>query len=357
MKKHFKKTLAQYVNEVRRMRPYVAGFESKDGYDLRKFHTWKPAQKALITRYAKIFAQLTAGSFYVYRPRLKSHLHAALKDRNVQKYKRFKVAFIPSPKRFDPTTNTYKSVKPKITFKKDGSIKIRSKSYGVTIENFTFDHFGISQEQFVNDPEAAINALLGASDYEYFSITAGEHEVGRGQTAMHSIMQLEKELNRLINKYGTTNYDPDDKSSSHYGNWLFGLRGYRFEEITELLAYTRSQGDNNRSRDKYREAIKKERAKISRQQKALKKLARNKYINEYVHRQAQQNITQALKTAKDKGPLLELRKYLKASKGEKLPDFIRLFMEETINAKIDVFNNNISEIIRQRLHFNQSHQK
>jgi len=350
-----KKHISQYINEVKRLRPYVSGFESSHGFDIRKSHDWKPHQKALITRYAKMFAKLSAGSNYVYRPRLKSHLKTALENRNVSSYRRFKVAFIPVPKAFNVKTQEYYPIKPHITFTKKGAIKLRIKEHGVTSENIDFSSLNVTPEEFLNDPQAVLEEKLSRSDYNVFGIMAGEHMVGRGVTLLLDQADLIAKLEQLMSRYGADNYDLNDTSSSHYNNWLFGLTGYKFDTVTKRLSYMESETDHDLGLDKYRDAVKKVRAKISRQEAANRKLARNKYINAYVHRQAQQDITRALKTARDKGPLLELRKYLKANKGEKLPDFIRLFMQETRDAKIAKFNDEIAALAQERLNYNRNH--
>lgn len=255
------KLAVDYSKMVQAIRPYTAGFEASDGYDARRVNEWNSAQKASVTRYFKLVKSLSAKSTYIFRPRKKSNLIAARKATGVNDYKKLKVAIfqIPSAKS-----------KVKITVKKSGQVSINVKKIHRDI--LLFEDYGIPINNIIIDPLDATDIILNetAGQYNYYTIIAGEFEVGFWESKSKGIPKflfpdkIRKEIIKLVNAYNSDKFNPDDKNSSYYGNWLRGLTGYRFSDRKHLVDY---QGELRKFRDFNAEVNK----KIMRAKTAIKR--------------------------------------------------------------------------------------
>lgn len=211
------------------------GFEARDGYDLRKFDDWTPAQKAKVTRLYNLVDHLTARPFYVYRGRKPENIRLMQEVAQHEEFpKELKVAFIPSPAK----------IKPKIRITKKRHVVI--KQGHITRRAVTFSELGITPEQVAQDPkwatQEAIQDVVGKS----FQIKAGKYLI----PTVYSRGYLPRKVAMLVEKYGSDNYDPDDPSSSYFGNWLGGFEAYDWEKRKD---FDRFRDQQTRSKEALRE--------------------------------------------------------------------------------------------------------
>ena len=220
----------------------ATGFDARDGYDLRKFDDWTPAQKARVTRLYNLVDHLAARPFYIYRGRKPENIRLMQEVAQHEQFpKELKVAFIPSPAR----------IKPKIRITKRRQVVI--KQGNITRRSVMFSELGITPEDLALEPkrktQEAVNQILGKT----YQIMAGKYLI---PTAF-SKNALASKVAILVEKYGSDNYDEDDPSSSHYSNWMLGIQSYDYER----------RQDFNRFRDRQtrsREALKEERERLRR---------------------------------------------------------------------------------------------
>ena len=348
-----KKYLSEYTNAVKRMRSHVSGFDPSDGFDIRKAHDWTPSQKRQITRYADMYAQATAESVHIYRPRNKKNLKIALKSRGLEKFKNLKVAFIPVPPKYNHETDALEPVTPKIKISKGGKLSVKVKDHSSERTYLLRENFGITRDDFINDPYSAAEKILKETDYTYYNIIAGEHEYGRGLPKILSEENILKEVEKMIERYGSDSFDPNDKSSKFYGNWFFGLIGYRFPTWQAARDYRQSERRFNDKKKVYKTKIKKANRQIKVIEKTISKINKHKRMTPHIRTIVNRDITERLKTASDPEPLLELRSVVKGSNDkQQIPPFIKDFLIENRHDKIATQNKVISDLIAERLAIN-----
>lgn len=224
----------------RRQGKFADGFDVADGYDLRKINDWSPAQKAKVTRMFKVVDKLTSRPYQVYKSRDPRRLKQVQKAAQHDEFPRgLKVAFV-------PTSAQAERVKVKVS--KTGKVKFKQGS--IAREIIDFENYGYSPEQLAIDPVGVIRDVTTRAPANRYKIQAGEHEVNQGSSirGMGSSWTADKlpiAISKMINQYSADRFDPEDKNSSYYGNWLFGVVAYNFDEYTNYQNY---QAAYNRAR-------------------------------------------------------------------------------------------------------------
>jgi len=232
----------RYKDRVKVMRKYFDGFEASAGFNLREPNNWTPAQKAKVTRYWEVMGIQVARPHVVKRFRKPERIYAAAEfsqqDRQLPGQR---AVLIPVD---DPTNIS-------ISFSKDNQIKV--KRSGVNINKLKFN-----RRSFLVDPIAELRRVLTATDATVFKFMNGPHE-SRG---VFTRGELEQRIVQIIAEYGAEEYDPSDRRSRHWKNWLTGLIPYSVKDADQVLkdsARYRVLADNSRkvrlrkkSRDEYR---------------------------------------------------------------------------------------------------------
>lgn len=222
----------------------ATGFEARDGYDIRHFDSWTPAQKAQVTKLYNLVDHLTARPFYVYRGRKPENIRLMQEVAQHEQFpKQLKVAFLPSPAK----------IKPKIRITKSRQVVI--KQGRITRRAISLEQAGLTPEDFAIDPRGAtVEAINQLETGKAYQIRAGKYLI----KAAYSAKILPREVAKLVQKYGADSYDASDSNSSYFGNWLGGFEVYDFEQLRDF----------NRFRDRQtrsREAMKEERERARRE--------------------------------------------------------------------------------------------
>lgn len=346
-----KQYLSTYIAKLKEIRPFVTGFSAIDGYDIRRASQWTAAQKAQITRYAKLINEQAAVSSYVYRPRRRDHLRAAQRARGVTGHPKLKVAFMPTPP-VRGKDGVLRPTKPDIRFSAKGEIKITVASHGSERDYLLFEDFGFTKEDFAQDWQGVIETILEQTDYRFYNVITGEYELGRGAPRLMEKDELLARVKKLVENYDEDQYDPEDENSSYFGNWLFGLLGYRFNTLSDRKKYVKSQRDYANERKQFNRRKRQIFQAIERLEKEMAQLRRYRRINERVSRLAQRLITAHLKrtrSEKTTSALLEARRYIQTHRDQQLPDWLRGYVLAEKQGQIDRQNELLSEITRERL--------
>lgn len=243
---------ADYVARVKFIRPYTTGFSATDGYDLRSPH-FSSAQKTQINKYYKAVRALTSRSHYIYHPRKKSNLSAVLKSTGVGHLKKFRVGILQVPTELTEEGEK-KVIKPQIRVTRSGKVKIKIKN--IMRDTLLFSDYGYSEIDVAMYSTDIIDEIVSQNGYKYYSIIAGEYEVGKGVPRLYTPDKVKEEIAKLIEAYSATNFDPNNSSSSYFGNWLFGLNGYNFSNVNQAANYLIALRDYKTRRDKISGQIK-----------------------------------------------------------------------------------------------------
>lgn len=216
----------------KRQGKFAEGFDPADGYDLRKIHQWTPAQKAKITRMFNIVDRLTNRPFQIYRARNKKNLKRVQQAAQHGTFpKNLKVAFV-------PTNSQKKKVKIRITKK-----AVKFKQGRVSRDVINFESFGYTPDDLALDPVGVVQDVVSRVPADTYKIQAGENvEVNRGKSIRRMgnnwpAGRIADAVSRMVNYYSSDVYDPDDKNSSYFGNWLFGLVAYQFDKKRDFMDY------------------------------------------------------------------------------------------------------------------------
>lgn len=229
------------------------GFDPRDGFDIRKFDEWTPAQKSRITKLYNLVDKLSARPFYIYRGRKPENIRLMQEVAQHEEFpKGLKVAFLPSPAR----------IKPKIRITKRRQVVI--KQGNITRRAISFKEVGITPEQVAMDPKWATKKAAEQLAGDHFQIRAGKSLIpqiyGRGY--------LPRKVAMLVERYGADNYDPEDPSSSFFGNWLEGFEAYDYERRTD---FDRFREQKTLSREALKEERERARRKWRREHKSRKR--------------------------------------------------------------------------------------
>lgn len=219
------------------------GFEVADGFNLRKFDEWTPAQKAKVTRLYNLVDHLTARPFYIYRGRKPENIRLMQEVAQHEEFpKQLKVAFLPSPAKIKP--------KIRITPKREVIIK----QGRITRRAVVLESVGLTPEDFAIDPKGSTRiALDEIAEGKAYQIKMGKY-LSRNA---YSRKYLPRKVAMLVEKYGSDKFDENDPSSSWYGNWLMGFEVYDFDRREDFDNFRRAQ-------TRSREALKEERERARR---------------------------------------------------------------------------------------------
>lgn len=246
-----KPTAEDYAEMARVIRPFTTGFDAKGGYDLRNVDKWTRGQKAKLTRYFKQAVELGSRPFEMYWSSDKERMKVARETAG-------------QPKGFPAFSGVMVPVQ---TLGERVSISVDKEKRLVEIDTPThkiiqveWSDYGIGPDEFMADPEgaaAAVIADLQEKGYQKFAITAGAFSVGKGVPILFTPRYAAENVKRLVEKYGDANYDPDDPNSHHYSNWLFGMRGYRFDNRATESSWRRQTGIESAARKRYKSIARK----------------------------------------------------------------------------------------------------
>lgn len=239
-----RKSAADYRYMLETVRPFASGFSGREGFRLGRLDELTPSQKAKLTRTYRELSSLAARPFYPFRSRDPKRLRAVQEAIGQPTSKNVRVALVPVP-----TT----SARPTIRLR-DGEVRI--KIGNVEKRLIRWDDFGLTAADLAADPEGATRRVVTATGFKRYGIQAGDYEVKAARAPMMLTgEQVAREVQKLVAKYSQDNgYDPENPSSSHYRNWLFGLTGYNFDELKEIQDYRRSARRQNVARNEKRKA-------------------------------------------------------------------------------------------------------
>ena len=197
-----------HAQRLKAIRPFVS-FD----FDLRRELT--PYQKSKIKTYYEEIKQLTARPYYVYRPRIKSHLKKAQKYAQHEKPLRdLKVAFIP----------TNGSDKPEISFNKNGDIIVKFRD--MRVDFIAFDPVALAE-----NPEHHAQELIADANAKRFIILAGKYEIPHS----YSKSRVPSAVAKLAGRYS------NPLLNNYFGNWLVGLAAYNFNNQADFNEYARAK--------------------------------------------------------------------------------------------------------------------
>ena len=253
--RRIKKTTGFYKSAVRLIRKYAHGFDAGDGYDLRKADHFTPAQKAQISRYFDAIDKLTARPYQVYRPRNRKHLEQLQRaGQHIDHLPKLDVAFIPG------TPNQ----RAKIEYDRKGNVKLRMPG-GVTKELVYID-----PNDLIYDTDNAIQeAVESVPHARRFKIMCGEYE---NKIGTFSGSGVQEQVKRLMGRYDSDRFDPDDSNSHYFGNWLQGIIAYSYEENDDFQDFMREM---NRAKEEMRNERKLLRDRYYKQQQRKQAKARS----------------------------------------------------------------------------------
>lgn len=215
----------EYKAAIKTIRHFAKGFRGAEGYDLRK--PWKDLpkyQRAKLRRYFNIIDPLTAHPFKAVRPRRKDRLKTLQKFSGQTDFpKGMTTAIVPVA---DPTE------KLEVKYSKDNKKvhNIMEGNVGRTIIEFISDIL-------INDPSLAVNLAIAQlpSDTRRLMLMAGDHLIARPIGAnFDSLLQA---VQYYQGRYGTDNFDPRNKNSHYFGNWMKGIYTYQFKELGTWQQY------------------------------------------------------------------------------------------------------------------------
>ncbi len=220
-----------YGQRLKAIRPFV-DFD----YDLRK--PLSSAAKAQISAYYGYIQKLTVRQHQIYRSNDPKKLRAVQRfaQHDPHRFRKLKVAFVPNAG----------DERMRITIDKDGRVRGKTRHIGqVEIPLDKYELIEADEEgraaEYVED---AIDAAPSAKRYV---VQAGEFEV----PTAHLRTTVTRYVVDLMSRYSADNYDKDDKNSHFYGNWMFGITGYNFDDQKDMESYRaeKRRATKTRARD------------------------------------------------------------------------------------------------------------
>lgn len=173
-----------------------------------------PYQKSKIKKYYDEIEKLTARPYQIYRPRNKKRLKEAQKYSGQQNsLPGIKVAFVPTP-----GANPVK-------------IKFRGQTMRVVSQYSESTMIPLDLDKLIENPEKHVNERIKKSNATQFTIMAGVNEIP--QAVAPSL--LAGEIIALMNRYS------DETENNYFGNWLYGVRGHKFKNQSDVDAYLRAK--------------------------------------------------------------------------------------------------------------------
>lgn len=194
-----------YRDRVKRMRGIFGDqFKAKDGYDLRKFNSWTPAQKSKVTKYFRVIAPRITGPFVKKYYRRKDHLTEAIVESQQEQLLPGQTAAVFSVD--DPR----EKVQVKFSKKKPATVVRR----GIEQVSLRFD-----RAAFLDDPEAEVERVLDLTDANVFRIITGANLQNRTLNRNEII----DEIFKIIANYSA---DTPGYQGRSFDEWLNGLVAY-----------------------------------------------------------------------------------------------------------------------------------
>lgn len=220
----------------------ATGFEARDGYNLREIDDWTPAEKSRVTKLWNLVDDLTAKPFQIVRKRKPENIRAVQEFAQHETYPpELKVAIIKV---------AYPEEKADVYVDPD-TLEVSVTERGVTRRSHDFTKM-VDMDELEDDPREAIKSVVAATpESQMYGIQAGKYEVNRTFTERG----VTTAIINLMNEYSEENgYDPDDKNSSHWSNWLGGVVAYEYDTVTEARAYLASEEHAADAVSRYRKA-------------------------------------------------------------------------------------------------------
>ena len=228
-RKHGRKYYAVLLNglsdratgEYAGLRSYATGFTAKDGYDLRRFSQWSPAQKAKITRYATAVMESRARPHVEVRARNVGNdpkkLRQAKREFNAPgNFPALKVAFVPFA-----TPRNEPMFRPKLHFT-DSGIVIQGKGYYKQFIPF-------DAKSLVKDAGQEVRRVAGLLNNRHITLQCGLHEQGSMDIADNLVKQVRNFMLKYDGKTHIRSKGRKWKAKHHnWRDWLIGLNGYDF---------------------------------------------------------------------------------------------------------------------------------
>lgn len=206
-----------YAQRLKDIRPFV-----DFNYDLRK--PLSSAAKAQISKYYGYIQKLTVREHQVYRSTNKDNLRAVQRfaQHDPKKYNRIKVAFVPNAG----------TERMKLTIGKDG--RVRGTTGNISQIEIPLDAEALAEHDEDGTLEEYIDSVIDdAPPAKRYVVQAGEFEVPSARSRNF----ITEYVADLMRRYDASKFNPDDKNSHYYGNWMFGLIGYNFHAQSQLDEY------------------------------------------------------------------------------------------------------------------------
>ena len=229
-----KRTLTDYIENLKFIRQYTTGFSAKDGYNIRDAANWSPAKKKQITRYNEILRKATTRPTYRYKPRRGDHLQIAKDSAGLTSLPKLNAVPLQVPTRYDRAGRIVAET-PRVLISARGVLRLEFKNF--SRNTLLFEDFGITPEMLAVDAAGAVAEMLNQTDFKRYGVITGEFEKGVGTPDLYLPDELLEEILWLMEEYNADEYDPDDPNSKYFGNWLFGLVGYDFPTLKDTLDY------------------------------------------------------------------------------------------------------------------------
>lgn len=244
------KTFNDNFKELRR---YTNGFKAKDGYDLRNVFKIRRPKLQKAVEVMKLISELTQRPHTVVKRFKGARLRAIQEAAQHTRFpKELKVAFVPVS---DETPL-------KIKFTKKGLVEF--------IQNANLKVSSLfNMRALIENPDDEIARAFNRfpdTNYSTYNIMAGEHEVykvqtGAGAPLVDSLKGITKKAIFYMNKYSSESYDPNDRNSSFYGNWLLGIVAYKSDTKAGLRNYITRVGQIHDIEKEKRKMIMREKSK------------------------------------------------------------------------------------------------
>lgn len=242
----------EYAEKLRTVRQYAKGFESRDGYNLNNLRLTR-TQKFELTRVYNIIDRLSSRPTHFYSVRGGEKIQRALQEsaQHDKYYKELKGAFFPVGTE-DKDSELYEY--------DDGS-------YSIVQAKVERLFIPIAPVELALDPEGAIMEALEGVEAKTYSVAAGEYQVDSAADKA----TISEVVARYVEKYGTDEYDPDDKNSSYYGNWLRGIIANNYQRHENMARYIAAKAKARQELKLKRRREKRKRQKKSRKQRLKKR--------------------------------------------------------------------------------------
>lgn len=224
------RNIRKQIEEVRRFTGDA--FTSKNGYDLRKPLNF--GRRMAVLKYYRKIEELISGPYQEYRPRTKQEKRSAFEYTGQNGYNKFSKAII---SKISPSHD--------YTFSVDKS-RPRGSQFVVTDKVSGQRYYHISAQVLLNAEEEAhengenpneyIEAVIEqyAEDANFFLIQAGESYMWGSAGGAE---QVADKISLILQNYGASMFQANDKRSSYYGNWFRGVTAFtRRQDAYPLIA-------------------------------------------------------------------------------------------------------------------------